>query len=342
VTPEQGPAATPGAPVSTEGGATVKVGETEYTLVDAFPEADIPFGFTKTQLDYEGQARQMVKADNAEIYLGYLVNAEGKGDFFLYTADDATFSPFEEIQISEDYSIFPLSKAPKDNIPSKYQEVSLSLNGKEFPVWQDTEEDGFYLLYAVNSNGEKLFYQYDETEATYQRCSLPEIQKDTPAKKDTTPSWVKKIKSVLDKYLAFVVGGVGILFIIFLTILIVIGIKLRHRNSELDDLYDEYGIGEDDDDDYGKAVVKEATPTVHAKKAVTPVKQKKAEDDFESYDTSDLLDDADDIFTHKASDATVVYAKDDTLDDLLEQLPGKNTGHTEDDDTFKVDFIDLD
>ena len=30
------------------------------------------------------------------------------------------------------------------------------------------------------------------------------------------------------------------------------------------------------------------------------------------------------------------------LDDLLEDLSGKRPGHQEDDDAFKVDFVDLD
>ena len=32
----------------------------------------------------------------------------------------------------------------------------------------------------------------------------------------------------------------------------------------------------------------------------------------------------------------------DDLDDLLGETPKKKRGHMEDDDTFKVDFIDLD
>ena len=32
----------------------------------------------------------------------------------------------------------------------------------------------------------------------------------------------------------------------------------------------------------------------------------------------------------------------DDLDDLLEEKSGKKAGHMEDDDTFKMDFIDLD
>ena len=57
-----------------------------------------------------------------------------------------------------------------------------------------------------------------------------------------------KIQSFIEKHLALIVlvGGLGA--IIILVVLIVLEVKLHNRNAELDELYDEYGIDEEEDE----------------------------------------------------------------------------------------------
>ena len=103
--------------------------------------------------------------------LGYLLDSERRtGDFFLYNRRRALpFLPMKQLTISDTTSIIVLSDTSQVDLPSTYQEANLTLNGKDFPVWQDTTRDGFYVLYAMNSNGETGYYQYDQPENTYQR-----------------------------------------------------------------------------------------------------------------------------------------------------------------------------
>ena len=51
-----------------------------------------------------------VRQENGNITLGYLVDAEGKGDFFLYNEEDATFSPYVQVTVSPSTSIVLLEK----------------------------------------------------------------------------------------------------------------------------------------------------------------------------------------------------------------------------------------
>ena len=107
-------------------------------------------------------------------------------------------------------------------------------------------------------------------------------------------------------------------FLVLVVALIVIGVKLHHRNLELDDLYDEYNdfeeFDDDDFDDFGE------------------------EEDFEEeYDEVDYEEDYG--YDNDGDESEELI---DDLDELLSSQPSKKRGHMEEDDTFKVDFIDLD
>jgi len=132
------------------GDKEVEVNGEKYTLTDAFADADIPAGYSKTTVSLDGEDRQMVTNEEGTVTLGYLKDAEGTGDFFLYNTEDATFSPYEEISISDTTSIIVLSDTSKVKLPKQYKEAKLTLNEKEFPVWQDSTKEDTYIIYAID------------------------------------------------------------------------------------------------------------------------------------------------------------------------------------------------
>ena len=101
----------------------VEVNGVAYTLTDGFADGDIPVGYSRTTISLDGQERQMVGNEAGSITLGYLKNAEGTGDFFLYNGEDATFVPYEEIAISDTASIIVLSDTSKVKLPDTYEEA---------------------------------------------------------------------------------------------------------------------------------------------------------------------------------------------------------------------------
>lgn len=342
------------------GDKEVEVNGEKYTLTDAFAEADIPAGYSKTTVSLDGEDRQMVANDSGAVTLGYLKDADGEGDFFLYNPENATFAPYEEVAISDTTSIIVLSDTSDVKLPKHYKEAKLTLNEKEFPVWQDSSKEDTYVIYAMNNNGETGYYQYDPNENTYQRVEINSTDEDA-AKKST--GILGKIQSFIEKHLALIVlvGGLGA--IIILVVLIVLGVKLHNRNAELDELYDEYGIDEEED---------EPEEPVKEKKGGLFGRRKKDEDEFEedeedSFDEDDFEDDYEDEYEDDfeddfgredrfdtvelssfEADEDVFAGYDrreeltiDDLDDLLGEQP-KKRGHIEADDAFKVDFIDLD
>lgn len=342
------------------GDKEVEVNGEKYTLTDTFADADIPAGYSKTTVSLDGEDRQMVANESGAVTLGYLKDADGVGDFFLYNTENATFAPYEEVSISDTTSIIVLSDTSDVKLPKHYKEAKLTLNEKEFPVWQDSSKEDTYVIYAMNNNGETGYYQYDPNENTYQRVEINSTDEDA-AKKST--GILGKIQNFIEKHLALIVlvGGLGA--IIILVVLIVLGVKLHNRNAELDELYDEYGIDEEED---------EPEEPVKEKKGGLFGKHKKDEDEFEEYeedsfDEDDFEDDYEDEYEDDfeddfgredrfdtvelssfEADEDVFAGYDrreeltiDDLDDLLGEQP-KKRGHIEADDAFKVDFIDLD
>lgn len=340
------------------GDKEVEVNGEKYTLSDAFAEADIPSGYSKTTVALDGEDRQMVSNESGAVTLAYLVDSENKGDFFLYNPENATFSPYEEMAISDTTSIIVLSDTSKVKLPKQYQEAKLTLNEKEFPVWQDSSKENTYIIYAMNNNGETGYYQYDSNENTYQRTNI-ETDDGKQTKKQT--GILGKIQNFIEKHLPLIVlvGGLGAILI--LVVLIVLGVKLHNRNAELDELYDEYGIDEEEEDE------EEPVESKPSKKGGLFGKRSREEDEFETYEEDDLEYDEyeedgfeyeDDFdqedrfdtasFSDFSEDEDVFAGYDrrdeltvDDLDDLLGEQP-KRRGHIEEDDAFKVDFIDLD
>lgn len=361
------------------GDVAVEVNGVSYTLTDNFADADIPSGYTRTQVSFDGAEHQMVTNASGNVNLGYLTDAEGTGDFFLFDAEDATFAVYEEISISDTASIIVLSDTDEVNLPDTYQEAKLTLNDKEFPVWQDTEHEGYYVIYAMNNNGEKAYYRYDSAENTYQRFEVAQEEKSEEKKTDTS-SIMGKIQDFVENHALLVVLAVGVVGILVLLILIILAVKLRHRNSELDDLYDEYGIDMDEEpapvkknkkkdkkskkkqpyeddfeddfeedfeeayeDEYEDEYEDDFEEDFEEDEYEDEFEEAYEEDEFEEEDFEESFESEDDfeedIFAGYETRSEIMI---DDLDALLgERMPEKR-GHMETDDTFKVDFIDLD
>lgn len=239
-----GTAIAPQEPVETTG-VTVDVNGKTYTLASTFEDSVIPRGFAKTEFDYQGTMCTAVVNENATMFLAYLVDEEGAGEFFLYMMDTATFVKFEAIEISDVTTIALLSDTMAVELPEQYMVTEVIVNGTAYPAWQSAEDTAHCILYALNSNGEKALYQYDVTEGTYQRFTAPE----EVVEEQEDESMLAKVAELLEGNMAYVVLGVGLGFILLVLIIIILGVKLHNRNAELDEIYEEYGIDLDDEDE---------------------------------------------------------------------------------------------
>ncbi len=361
------------ATISAEG-PQVEVDGEQYKITSGFSDAMIPPGFARSEMTFEGETCEAVtqqagKGESA-VYLTPLNG--GDPTFFLYNSDNGSFIPFEEVEIAADRYLIVLRDDGSVKLPEDYKETKLTLNGKEFTAWQDPTKAEYYVIYALNADGDKVMYQYDTVDGTYQRYIPQSSSGDSGKKKAAKGLWGKILQfaeSMLDIVLIVGLMLMGLLIVV----LIVVGVKLYHRNIELDDLYDEYGIDpdDDDDDDDDEAPVKRRKEPARSGKEKKSTK-KKAEnqpavrvpvktmnlrdegifDDYD-YDDDDDYDDYefdDDDYGDTSSNDDIGYDYEeeksggviDDLDELLSHQPKKKRGHMEKDDAFQVDFIDLD
>ena len=314
-------------------GATVEIHGLSYTLSGSFEESSMPVGFTASEFEYDGEKYACAVHENAGITAAYLIDEAGAGSFWLYNEKDSSFDKYEEIVISETTSIVILDGREEITMPKTYAESTIMINDTEFPVWVDNSREGVYIFYALNSNGEKALYSYDSIESTYQKMAMPTMAKSDETA-DENVSVVDKIIAFAEAYLMFILAG-GICLIIVLIILsITLFVKLRHRNLELDDLYDEYGIDMDDKED---VKVKEE-PAKKEKKEKKSIFKKKKEDYVDEYEEEyekDFGNDAyydeyyeDDFATNNVTypedtyeePYPEVYADDFLEDELVEEL----------------------
>lgn len=262
-------------PVSGDGGP-VTVGSQSYTFAEDFMPISIPEGFAETMLTYNGAERKFV-ANASGVTLGYLRNAAGEGAFFLYRPEDATFSPYIVIEISDTASIALLDEADAVTLPEQYKEAKLTVSDYEMTAWMDSEHSEYYLIYAMNvATGEKQLYRYDTAEQTYQRYVEPQTDEPATDAADTE----SKGKGMLP----FLLGG-GAVLLIMLIVIIVLAVKLLHRNQELDDIYEEYGILDEEPEP--------EAPKKKDKKAGKPSGKTKrqSEESFDEYEDEDEYDD---------------------------------------------------
>lgn len=223
----------------------VEVNGVNYTISNTIPENEIPKGYEASTLEYDLVDYNVVYHEGFGLTLAYMLSEDNIGGFFMYVEEDATFAPYEEITISNDVAIALLSDVSEIELPSEYISRDVTTTkGHEFPAWYNEEYPEFIVLYAINNSGEKSLYQLDNGEGTYQRFHAPEVVHE-----ELNDTFIGKLSEVLENHLDYVILGTGIGFILFVIIIVVLSVKLYNRNAELDEIYDEYGIDDEEDED---------------------------------------------------------------------------------------------
>ena len=232
---------------------------TEWTMVNDIPEDVVPEGFEHSKTVIDGLEYNTLHGTFGDITLVYLQSESGNG-LFVYDAAQNTAYEFVRINSESHFIVVLLPKV--DDVPEGYNEISLSIEGKGVATAYQTKVEktddqtkDFYLVYAMNDNGESGWYTYDSVDGTYMRTKLstPTVAQE---ENDTTKS--ELVPGIANKYL--VLAAILVLIIIILALLLLVVIvknKKRTANEENDEEDDtkEFDIEEndieanDDDDD---------------------------------------------------------------------------------------------
>jgi clumping factor A len=224
---------------------------TEWTMVNDIPEDVVPEGFEHSKTVIDGLEYNTLHGTFGDITLVYLQSESGNG---LFVYDAAQNAAYEFVRINSE-SHFIVVLLPKvDDVPEGYNEISLSIEGKGVATAYQTKVEktddqtkDFYLVYAMNDNGESGWYTYDSVDGTYMRTNLstPTVAQE---ENDTTKS--ELVPGIANKYL--VLAAILVLIIIILLLLLIVSAVKNRKYKAADDYYDD-----DDAEDISKDAFEE-------------------------------------------------------------------------------------
>ncbi len=260
---------------TSEDGTSVTVGTASYTLTSDFSDDDIPSGFTKVDVTYNGSTYSGVRNESMGMTLLYLENSSGTGAFFVYDQDSSSFSPFILVGGDEHYIV--LEALPTDfTLPEGYTSATLSVDstGTIGGIQsEDSDVSDVYYVYAMDNDGSEGWYLYDQKDSSFVRASEPQAVTTTEstaatASSDASSTVGGKLTSLLKKQYSRVIAI--LIGIVVVLLIIIINLLLWYRKG--DDAEEEY------DDDYYDDDEEEEIP-VKAKKSRKRAQEEEDEDE---------------------------------------------------------------
>ncbi len=215
---------------------------TEWTMINDIPEDIVPEGFEHSKTVIDGLEYNTLHSTFGDITLIYMQSDSGSS---LFVYDAAQNAAYDYVRINSESHFIVVLLANVDDVPEGYNEVSLSIEGKgvvtAYQSNDDSTDKDFYLVYAMNDQGESGWYTYDSVDGTYIRT---DVTVPTVAQEENDTAKNELIPGVENKYLA-VAAALVIIIIILLIILIVTNV--RRKNKDVEDYDDEDEYSEDED-----------------------------------------------------------------------------------------------
>lgn len=276
---------------------------TEWTMINDIPEDVVPEGFEHSKTVIDGLEYNTLHGTFGDITLVYLQSESGNG---LFVYDAAQNAAYEFVRINSE-SHFIVVLLPKvDDVPEGYNEISLSIEGKGVATAYQTKVEknddqtkDFYLVYAMNDNGESGWYTYDSVDGTYMRTKLstPTVAQE---ENDTTKS--ELVPGIANKYL--VLAAILVLIIIILLLLLIVS-AVKNRKYKAMDYHDD----DDDVDDAAEDVSNEAL------EETTDETADEIADELEEEVTEEPLDEV----AEEAAEETADEAVEEPADEVAEE-----------------------
>lgn len=276
---------------------------TEWTMVNDIPEDVVPEGFEHSKTVIDGLEYNTLHGTFGDVTLVYLQSESGNG---LFVYDAAQNAAYEFVRINSE-SHFIVVLLPKvDDVPEGYNEISLSIEGKGVATAYQTKVEktddqtkDFYLVYAMNDNGESGWYTYDSVDGTYMRTELstPTVAQE---ENDTTKS--ELVPGIANKYL--VLAAILVLIIIILLLLLIVS-AVKNRKYKAMDYHDD----DDDVDDAAEDVSNEAL------EETTDETADEIADELEEEVTDEPLDEV----AEEAAEETADEAVEEPADEVAEE-----------------------
>ena len=279
---------------------------TEWTMINDIPEDVVPEGFEHSKTVIDGLEYNTLHGTFGDITLVYLQSESGNG---LFVYDAAQNAAYEFVRINSE-SHFIVVLLPKvDDVPEGYNEISLSIEGKGVATAYQTKVEknddqtkDFYLVYAMNDNGESGWYTYDSVDGTYMRT---ELSTPTVAQEENDAVKSELVPGIANKYL--VLAAILVLIIIILLLLLIVS-AVKNRKYKAMDYHDD----DDDVDDAAEDVSNEAL------EETTDETADEIADEPEEEVTEESLDEVEEEAAEETADEAVEEPADEVAEETAE------------------------
>ena len=177
------PTSTPEVSSTPDEKITILIGDEKYHIYETIEEDMIPEGFEKTTVEYKEIEYEAVKGTVIDITLVCLTN-NTEMSLFVYDAEKELFYPYAPVTVkSEIYTVLSLEE---DNLDVDYEMTKIQIEGAYADAYAVNDgSNEFYIVKAMNGDGDVNYYCYDSVELTMQRYISAKISvEDEPAATD--------------------------------------------------------------------------------------------------------------------------------------------------------------
>lgn len=141
----------------------------KYIIVD-ISGVEIPEGFEESTYTYDNKTVNVARGISKKLVLMYMADDEELTNAAFYVYDDKNSSFYRLANINTDNKTYTIIKTPKGlEIPEGFKKKKVKIDGTNVDSWRLDGNEEFYLLYAMNWEGNTGLYVYDRKEATMQR-----------------------------------------------------------------------------------------------------------------------------------------------------------------------------
>lgn len=317
-------------PEADEGGSTaknaddtsVKVGKKTMKISSSFSKDKIPEGFKKATQKYKGKKYACIKGEVKEITAFYLYGNNNEG-FYIYDEAQDKFYAMNNIQIkSRMYTI--VQPEETDGIVEAYKQKNVTIIDQKVKAWVLDEEEGMYLVYAMNWNGDTNLYCYDDNEKCFQRyLTSSDANRQSEAAAKAYNKLQKDYNKLVDKYNVLIKILCGLVIFIIVLIFVIINLALNKKEKKIkrSNKYMEDTESPEDGQELSKAERKAAK-----KEAKQAKKEEKKKQKYEQ--------DEDDI------DSGIAIEDEEPYSDKLEKNPAGNVREPENlEDAIEIEVV---
>lgn len=297
---------------------TVQIGDTVYTVTNAADTMSIPEGYELTDFEYNGNSIKACKGLGTNLVLIALKNGESI-EFFVYISEDNEFYKFVDVNIiSNKYVVLEMpADLGETKLPEKYKLNSINIGNNTVEAY-GLEDSKVYIVYAMNSSGEKGFYYYDsenDTMMQYFALSYEDgavIPADVEIENKNSEINSLKFQNRIILIISITVG----LLLVGVIITLLANKKEKLEDAEDDDYSDEYDENDAEENDADEE--NEYEEAEEAEEVYEAVNEASNEDKEIVNNTDEIVEGTDDNSIH-APNVQPKVEENPTIDSQNEQ-----------------------